>query len=50
MILGSSNLGSNYLEVHFVQQAFLYDRKGAGDPEPILFGIANPKFIYEEQI
>ncbi|OAY73425.1 hypothetical protein ACMD2_21565 [Ananas comosus] len=33
----------NYLEVHFVQQPFLSDRKGSHDPEPILPGIANPK-------
>nr|VDD65826.1 unnamed protein product [Brassica oleracea] len=25
-------------------------KKGSHDPEPILPGIANPKFVYEEQI
>ena len=36
--------------MHFTQQPFLFDRKGSHDPEPILPEIANPKFVYEEQI
>ncbi|KAF4402746.1 hypothetical protein G4B88_010198 [Cannabis sativa] len=38
---GMLDLGSNYLEVHFVQQPFLSYRKGSHVPEPILPGIAN---------
>jgi hypothetical protein len=33
-----------------MQQPFIFDEKGSHDLEPILPGIANPKFVYEEHI
>lgn len=40
----------NYLEVHFVLESFLSDRKWSHDHEPILPGTANLKFVYNERI
>jgi hypothetical protein len=45
-VKGGSLQWSNYFEGHFVRQY----RKGSHDHEPILPGIVNPNFVYEEHI